>query len=69
MTSLIFLASDRSLWKDCRQVARVTELVLIEALSRALVAALVASLHHTLVLRLTATCELHPTFEERKSRE
>ena len=69
MTRLIFLASNRGLWEDCRQVARVTKLVLIEALSWTLVAALVASLSHALALRLTTTCELHPTFEERKSRE
>ena len=47
----------------------MTKLVLIEALSWTLVAALVASLSHALALRLTTTCELHPTFEERKSRE
>ena len=69
MTGLVFLASNRGLWEDCRQVARVTKLVLIEALSRTLVTALVASLHHALALILTATCELHPIFEKRKSRE
>ena len=69
MTRLIFLASNRGLWEDCRQVTRMTKLVLIEALSGTLVTALVTSLHHTLALILTATCELHPIFEKRKSRE
>ena len=69
MTCLVFLSSDRRLRKDSRQIARVTKLVLIEALSRTLITALEASLHHALALILTATCELHPTFEERKSRE